>query len=72
MNDIIQVTIDITAGAVQLIGGSVPRTAVAEYKRTGNMMSLVTAVLTAEDSWESEWEHDDLQPFAVTIKEEKK
>jgi hypothetical protein len=72
MNDIIQVTIDITAGAVQLIGGSVPRAAVDEYKRTGNMMSLVTAVLTAEDSWESEWEHDDLQPFAVTIKEEKK
>ena len=70
MNDTIEVTIDITAGATQLIGGSVSRAAVDEYKRTGNMMPLVTAVLSAENSWQSEWEHDDLQPFAVTIKGE--
>ena len=65
-NDTVAVSIEVSAYASQQIGGTIPK----EVYLTGSKMDVVMAVLHAEDCWESEWEHDDLNPEQVTIVDE--
>lgn len=69
-NDTVAVSIDVSSYASQQMGGTIPQRVLDNYKETGNIMDVVIAVLHAEDSWESDWDHDDLNPEQVTIVDE--
>ena len=69
-NDTVAVSIDVSAYASQQMGGTIPKSVWDLYQETGDIMLVVVAALHAKDSWETNWDHDDLTPEQVTIVDE--
>lgn len=69
-NDTVAVSIDISAYAYQQMGGTISKEVWDNYQQTGDIMGVVIAVCAAEDAWETDWDHDDLNPEQVTIVDE--
>tara|TARA_R110002020_G_scaffold118792_2_gene271318 strand:+ start:1114 stop:1518 length:405 start_codon:yes stop_codon:yes gene_type:complete len=63
----VAVSIDVSAYAYQQMGGTIPKKVWDEYQQTGDIMLVVVAVCAAKDSWETDWDHDDLNPEQANI-----